>query len=58
MKLRGRRITLTVNYTWSGRGQSGSFSNNYLLKPSASPPVHLHVESNQRLTSNWKSSKS
>jgi len=38
-------VTLTVNNTQSGRGQSGSFSNLYLLKPSAPPQVSKTLES-------------
>jgi len=32
--------TLTLTFTMSGWGQSGSFSKTYLLKPSAPPQVH------------------
>ena len=46
---KGRAETLTLNHTRSGRGQSGPFSKLYILKPSAPPPVHLHMDQSQRL---------
>jgi hypothetical protein len=41
----GRPETLTVNYTWLGRGQSGSFSKVYLLEASAPRQVIMTLES-------------
>ena len=43
--LRLGSVTLTFNYTRSGRGQSDSFSDLYIDRPSAPPQVIMTLES-------------
>jgi len=45
----GTKIVLKLKLDKSGRGQSGSFSKLYIIKPSAPPPVHLNMAQSERL---------